>query len=405
MRDLVRRVTVAAISALILTACREREASSPMSPASANVDQTASASRAAAGTLCGGLPRLNVVTPSGFCVGIVAQGLSTPRGVLPLSNGDVLVTELFGNLIQLQPATPTYGARRLLTGLDLPHGIVLGPDGKIYVGEDGAVFRLTQNNLTQREYVINNIPAIKGTMHYLTSLAFDPAGNLYATVGAPSDNCQQDAFKPLCSEANDYGLVRKYSFQWPAGTVTGWSVFARGLRNSVALAAHSSGTVIQGENSRDYIHLADPLIDDEEHPSDEINVLQAGVSYGWPYCYENGKNSPEFPMFACATTRNPAVLLPAHSAPLGMLYWNKAPNGYKKMLVVTLAGYRKYGHRVVAFPVSAKGVPNGPMVELIKGWDNPLGAPTDIKEGPDGSLFITDKSNNQVLVFRKDTGA
>jgi len=45
---------------------------------------------------CGGLPRLSVMTAQGYCVGIVSDKLSFPRGVLGLENGDLLVVEMGG---------------------------------------------------------------------------------------------------------------------------------------------------------------------------------------------------------------------------------------------------------------------------------------------------------------------
>ena len=43
---------------------------------------------------CDGLSKVNVKTPSGTCVGVVASDLKMPRGVLPLSDSDIWVTEM-----------------------------------------------------------------------------------------------------------------------------------------------------------------------------------------------------------------------------------------------------------------------------------------------------------------------
>lgn len=170
----------------------------------------------------------------------------------------------------------------------------------------------------------------------------------------------------------------------------------------MALAVHPSGLILQGENSRDAINAADPKLDDATLPHDELNVLARGAHYGWPYCYDNQVNAPEFPRFDCAHTQKPRVLLPAHAAPLGMTYWLTGPQAYRGWLVVGYHGYRPTGHRLVAFPVDARGIPSNRPIELIQNWVLPggkLGAPVDVKPGPNGTLLITDDRNGMLLMF------
>jgi glucose/arabinose dehydrogenase len=208
-------------------------------------------------------------------------------------------------------------------------------------------------------------------------------------VGSASDNCQN--YKTLCPEASTQGLLRIYDLK-----TLKWEVFAWGLRNSMALAVHKSGTILQGENSRDAINAADPKLSDERYPADELNVVQKSLNYGWPYCYDNQKNAPEFPAYNCKNTQAPVVLLPAHVAPLGMDYWGS-------WLVVGYHGYRPRGHRLVAFDVDQKGIPTGKFTELIKNWKLPngrSGAPVDVK-GADGKIYITDDRNKMLLVLQK----
>lgn len=352
---------------------------------------------------CAGLPGLSVTTPQGYCVGIVSDKLNFPRGVLGLENGDLLVVEMGGwnphrgALTRFRKQGNRWVSGRIFTGLDRPNGITLGPDGKVYVGEVGRIFRFDPAN-PAKEYVIRDLPG-KGR-HPLTQMVFDRAGNLFVNVGSGSDNCQQDKGKAACTEAQTQGLIRKYTFR--DGKVTGWSVYAKGLRNSMALAVHPSGTILQGENSRDAINAADSKLDDATLPHDELNRIVQGVHYGWPYCYDNQANAPEFPRFNCAQTQKPLVLLPAHAAPLGLTYWADGPQAYRGWLVVGYHGYRQTGHRLVAFPVNAQGIPNNQPVELIKNWVFPggkLGAPVDVKPGPKGTLLITDDRNGMLLMF------
>ena len=70
-------------------------------------------------------------------------------------------------------------------------------------------------------------------------------------------------------------------------------------------------------------------------------------------------------------------------------------------LIVGYHGYRRAGHRVVAFDVDADGRPQGSGPELVAGWDadegRPMGAPTDVKVGADGAIYVTEDRNGTVL--------
>lgn len=355
---------------------------------------------------CAGFPALSVTTPAGFCVGIVASDLRFPRGVLPMPNGDIWIAEMRswnpnrGSLMRLRKQGNRYGGQRFFEGLDRPNGITLGPDDKVYVGEVGKIFRFDPAAPQTREYIIRDLPG--NGRHPLTQMVFLPDGNLLVNVGSASDNCETDKDKASCAEAKTNGLVRLYRFE--NGKPSGWSVFASGLRNSMALAVHSSGTVLQGENSRDAINAADPRISDELFPADELNVLVGGANYGWPYCYNDNRRAPEFPRHDCSTARPPTVLLPAHVAPLGMTYLSGRSEYGAGWLAVGYHGYRAAGQRLVGFQVNAQGIPIGNKLELIKNWKLPggkLGAPVDVKEGADGKIYISDDRNGMLLVFSK----
>ena len=70
-------------------------------------------------------------------------------------------------------------------------------------------------------------------------------------------------------------------------------------------------------------------------------------------------------------------------------------------LIIGYHGYRATGHRVVAFEVDARGLPTGKSSELVWGWDaadgRAMGAPTDVKVGADGAIYITEDRNGTVL--------
>lgn len=362
--------------------------------------------------LCGGLPKIEVKTAPGYCLGLVASGLKFPRGLLPLDDGRILVAEMAGwgsargRVTVLTPdGKGSYAKTELLRGLLEPHGLALGPDGKIYIGVVGGVKRFDLAKATDTvEDVIGGKAAVPGPpgdgRHPLISLLFTDRKTLLVNVGSYSNNCEDEnggppaANKPCPETLGDrgHGLVREYDFDWATAKATGWRVFVSGLRNSVGLAQHpDSKVILQAENSRDDIDQVMPgLENDEDLPPDELNVLEAGRDYGWPYCYGANLPSPEYAHWICSTSEAPQTQLPAHAAPLGLAWWQDG-------LVVGFHGYRSHGHRVVWFPVDGQGLPNGPFKELISGWEDPDGAPTDLRVGPDGGLYISEDRNGTVL--------
>lgn len=366
---------------------------------------------------CDGFPKLQVRSAPDICLGLVASGFTFPRGILPLKNGDVLVVDMGGwapkkgSIWRLHLNKGQYERTQLANKLDRPHGITLGPDGNVYLGVVGGIKKLSLENKAITD-LIGGMSDIKGFSdkgrHPLVNLVFDQTGNLYVNLGSATDNCETPTpIQARCEEAEGKearGIVRRYTLQWPAGTITKTEIFASGLRNSVALAFHPRTQKLwQGENSRDHINIPLHLPNDADLPHDEINQLNAGQHYGWPYCYDNNQPAPEFPKTDCRKRTPPALLLPGHAAPLGMLFYTgtRLPRTLMGQLIVGFHGYRENGHRIVAYPINPTGVAQNKPQELIYGWDatatNPMGAPVDLKQAPDGSIWISDDRNGSIL--------
>ena len=364
---------------------------------------------------CDGLPKLDVDTPAGFCVGLVSEGFKFTRGIAPLANGDLVVVDMGGwvekkgSVWLLTKKEKGYVKTRLLSNIDRPNGIANGPDNKIYVGAIDRIFRFDlANPSASMEDVVGGKSGVADLptsgLHPLTSMIFDHDNNLFVNVGSETNICSKADTTKACPETtgdNPRGTLRKYTMR--DGKVKSAEIYATGLRNSMALAIHpSTGELWQGENSRDNINALNPKLKDAEFPHDEINLIKKGESYGWPYCYDNNLNAPEYAHWNCKAYTAPQVLLPAHAAPLGMLFYTGQllPTKFQNNLIVGFHGYRDTGHRLMAYPFNTAGKPEGTPIELIGGWGKagaPLGAPVDVKMATDGSIYITEDRNGTVL--------
>lgn len=410
----------------LLGACNGESAGDP---GAAAADPSSDAEYRTSGT-CDGLPRIPLETPAGVCVGVVATGLKFPRGLAQMPNGDLVLADMGGwakdrGSVWLfkRGANGTYTRKQLLSQIDKPSGIAVGPDNLVYVATPADVFRFDPYENRQPQprlkLVIRNLLGVDGARHPLHHMAFDPKNpwHLYVNIGSDSDVCEAEDFASPCDEVereNPRGAIYAYDLSAGDHTESGHTVVARGLRNSMALAFHAdSGLLLQGENSRDSIDKRDPSLRDLEGelPHEELNVIEQGAHYGWPYCYDNGVAAPEYPDHDCSAFRTPAMLLPGHVAPLGMEYYRaeRFPAAYRGNLIIGFHGYRENGHRIVMVPVDENGVPNGELRDLVRGWEKtdtqPQGAPVDVLVADDGSIFVTEDKNGTLLRISYDASA
>ena len=109
---------------------------------------------------------------------------------------------------------------------------------------------------------------------------------------------------------------------------------------------------------------------DASKPNEEINAVERGKHYGWPYCYDLSTASAEYAAFLkkpgryhdlcnnAALYKQPYSLAPPHGAPLAMFYYDadKFP-ALKGKLILGLHGFRPAESRVLAYEVDANGFP------------------------------------------------
>ena len=381
-------------------------------------DAIAAAAYASSG-ICAGFPRVDLQVPAGWCVAMVADaasGLRFPRRVLEVAPGRYWLVDMgswepgHGRLLELElgansSASSPPPMKVIADKLDRPHGIALGPDGMVYVGEARRIWRTKPTLPIAAETIVEGLP--DDGSHPLKELAFGERGQLFFNVGSASDACRDDAGKqpfpcPQVIGAKPRAAVYEATLGGPRFTLQSLRPYATGLRNSLALAyVPSAHALLQGENSIDY--------PDETQPPEKLDLLRDGVNYGWPYCAGKQQAARGYEgRFDCARTEAPAALWPAHAAPLQMIAVpSTAKNPFAGQVLLAWHGYRAAGHRIVSFSLDASGHPTGPPHDWISGWAakknvRPLGAPAGLWVDSRGRLLVVEDRNRTLLMLTRD---
>jgi glucose/arabinose dehydrogenase len=340
--------------------------------------------------------------PPGFHITIFADAPNA-RQMAFSPGGVLLVTDMSdGTVLAFPDAKHTGHADRMvpvLSGLDLPHGIAFHK-GKLYVAEIDAVRRYDWDESELRAgnaKKIVNFPT-SGGGHTTRTILF--ANNkMYVAVGSSCNACvEDDKRRAAVTVYNEDGSNQR--------------AFASGLRNAVGLAVNpGTNTIWATDNGRDW--LGDDL------PPEEVNDLgPKGGNAGWPYCYGNRvPDRSQSNDYDCSKTIAPVVEMQAHSAPLGLLFYDGEmfPAEYRGNLFVTFHGSWNRsvptGYKVVRIKFNDKGEPQGPPEDFISGWLRPgetkkgvwMGRPVGLVVGADGAMYVSDDSAG--VVYRVTWGS
>lgn len=324
--------------------------------------------------------------PDGFQVGVFASGVENARMMRVTPAGDLLVSSMRpGEVILLHRDDDNDGVADgrtvLLSGLDLPHGLAL-KDGYLYIAETGRIVRVAfdfdARTVGAVESVFEGLPP--GGNHRTRTIGFGPDGWLYVTIGSTCNVCIEDhPYRSTMLRMREDGSQM--------------SIFATGLRNTVGFDWQpGSGRLYGTDNGRDL--LGDDI------PHCELNLIEEGGDYGWPYAYENKVADPDFGPGnedKVAASRPMAHGLGAHVAPLGMRFLQPdlVETGYEATALVALHGSwnrsELSGYKVVALDFAADGsIQERDFLTGFEFDEDVVGRPVDIEQGPDGAIYISD---------------
>ncbi|MGC4047878.1 MAG: PQQ-dependent sugar dehydrogenase [Armatimonas sp.] len=334
--------------------------------------------------------------PSGFMVSLEANGLKTPRWLAIAPDGARFVVESHverkGVGKSPNRISVLYGDQRVVwaEGLNLPFGIGFFK-GFLYVANTDSVVRwpYTVGQMHAEkpaETVITGIPERGMRQHWTRNIVFSPGGNrMYLTIGSKENADVEEELR---------GTIVAYALDFAGRPHGKPKIITRGMRNPVGLAIHpKTGKLWAVVNERDY--LGDELV------PDFLTEVKEGAHYGWPWYYLGNHRDPRLPVNSALKGKVtvPDMLLPAHSAPLGLVFGRGGAWGYDAYIALHGSQNRSQfsGYCIMRVPFNEKGRPTGPPRPFVTGWlANPkhsndvYGRPAGLAWARDGSLIITD---------------
>jgi len=360
--------------------------------------------------------------PDGFEVALFAEGLDGPRTLAVAPNGDIFVAESAGNRIHVfrageGAAAPTAEAV-FADGLDYPYGIAFYPPGPepqfVYVANEGSVVRFPYavGDMEARGPAATVVADIPTGGHATRGLVFSADGSrMFLAVGSASNVGQRmPARMPeeIAALEARLGLGAAWGDEEGRAAVLVYGpdgrngrLFSTGLRNCSGLARQpATGAVWCAVNERD--GLGDNLV------PDYVTRIADGAFYGWPWFYigdhEDPRHAHARPDLA-GKVAVPDVLVQAHSAPLGLAFYeaDAFPSEFRGDAFVALHGSwnrsLRTGYKVVRIPMK-DGVPTGEYEDFMTGFavsDRAVwGRPTGIAVMADGSLLVSEDGNGTI---------
>jgi glucose/arabinose dehydrogenase len=382
--------------------------------------------------------QVKINLPSGFSYKVIAKNLDRARHIAVNSNGDIYVklarVRNGGGIVRLRDKNGdgkidditrfcNYGG----TGIAIKNGYLYA----------------TSNTEVYRYKMINNEPdtahpevIVKGLLasnqHETKSITLDNNGNIYVTIGAPSNACQlQDRVtgapgQDPCPLLEKAGGIWQFKADKKDQSYAEGVRYATGIRNTVGLDWNTTtNTLFAMQHGRDGLqdyHLFPDSISVELPAEEMLEITAAGDDFGWPYCFYNqfiGKEvlNPEYggdgkTVGRCANAKGPVVAFPGHMAPNGLLFYTgrQFPEKYRNGAFIAFHGswnrapLEQKGF-LVAFVPFKDGKPSGDWEIFANGFagkqhittpGQAVFRPCGLAQGPDGSLYVTDDAKGYV---------
>ena len=328
--------------------------------------------------------------PAGFKITKMAEGLKSPRVIVVSDAGNLYVSSREAGTITMIDAS---GQQTKVVELEHVHGMVIH-DNVLYYVSIKQVYSApikADGTLGPSKLIMSDLP--DAGQHEDRTLAVGPDGKLYESVGSTCNTCAEG--NPLQATMQRSNLDG-----------TGRETFATGLRNTIGFNFKPGTSDLYGWDDG-----VDWLGDKEQR--EELNLLQQGKEYGWPYILGAGlKNLYLTPpkgvtldQWAAKTTL-PVLTWAAHSSGMQLIFLNGTglPTGYDGDALASMHGSwganPPSGYEVVRIHFEGgKAKQIQPFLEGFlmpvkggSGWAR-FARPFGLAQMRDGSIVVGDEQN------------
>lgn len=336
-------------------------------------------------------------------ISLFCDGMEKPRMMVVREDGTIYLTGRPDKVVMMKDLDQDGRAdvHKVVLEKKGAHGLALN-NGKLYLVTVNEVYEMDlmeDGTPGEPRKIIEDLP--DGGQHANRTMAFGPDGQLYISVGSTCNACEE-------TRAENATIVVAEPGTWER------KIFARGLRNTIGFDWHPQTGELWGMD-----HGIDWLGDTEQ--KEELNRIEQNQHYGWPYVYGEGKRNPaDEPPKGISyaefedSTRMPIMSLPAHCAPLDMVFINSDhfPESWQGDAIVTLHGSwnRKQpsGYKIVRIHFDDEGRPDR-YTDLVSGFlvENntaQFGRVVGLATLADGSLLVSDDSGGMVYRISYNDG-
>lgn len=304
--------------------------------------------------------------PAGFTAYRIGEGFERATAIAIAPDGTLYVARRHAGVYQLRDNDGDGFFEENIEFLpnaddyDEITGLVVSDNNVVYIGDRARISVATD---LDGDGAADDVRAIIEDMpigrHQNDGIIFGSDGLLYIAFGSTCDECiEVDPLSASILRANPDG--------------SNLEVYASGIRNSYDIAFDSQGRLWATDNGSD--GLEEPFCE----TIDELNLIEQGADYGWPY-------APDCDPLISGTP--PVTSLGLHTAATGIVAYDsdQFPAEYAGDLFITLWGSFAFPPEFAAELYSY--TPGDDAIVLFgSGFDHPI----DVLMDQDGSLLVLD---------------
>lgn len=393
-----------------------------------------------------GADEVTLKLPEGFTAVVVAENVGKNRHIAVNANGDIYVKlERLKNGKGIIVLKESGGKAKVINSFgDFGGTGIAIKNGYVYASNNNEVYRYKLNDkgavaASQKpEKIVTGL--IGRRQHESKPITLDNDGNLYVTIGAPSNSCQikdrEKGSKGMdpCALLDSAGGIWQFKADKLNQTYKDGTRYATGIRNAMGIEWNDEvNDLYATQHGRDGLFQMFPELYNEEQgaelPAEEMMRVKKGANFGWPYCYYDQFQhkkilAPEYggdktKQGRCEGVDTPVVAFPGHWAPNDIIFYtgDQFPEKYKHGAFIAFHGswnrapLKQKGYNVVFVPLK-DGQLAGEYEVFADGFigaaeiespDEAKARPCGLAQAADGSLYISDSVTGRIwkISYRK----